>query len=475
MMYKKTLGVEIHAQIDTETKLFSRALFDEHSEPNENVDFLDAGLPGTLPVPNENAIYMAMKTSLALNMQINQISIFDRKHYFYQDLPLGYQITQFYKPIGVNGYLDCSFGRVRINRLHIETDAGKSIYKDGKTFVDLNRAGVPLMEIVTEPDFHNEDQVVEFLKELRAILLCIKTCKCDMEMGNLRADVNISLAKDGDPLGTRAEIKNLNSFSSIRKAVQFEATLQEKTLKAGQKVIQETKLFDPTNNTTKAMRNKEDALDYEYFPDPDLLPVFIDQSKIDDCKNSLPKLPIAIRKELQLLGIAEEQSRTITETMERYEFFAQLIQQLPENLVVKASNWVCSELIGKLAKTDIELEDFLNRRKNFFDILYKVILKCESNEITRVVAKEILDKSILDEKDLDFNSLVEKNNLLQKDTIDINFLIENLINNSPDEVSRFKKGKTSLLMWFVGQIMKETKGQVDPEVIKTSVLNLLNK
>lgn len=515
-MYIKTLGLEIHAQIDTKTKLFSRAAVDETSSPNENVDFLDAGLPGALPVPNKAAIYMAMKTCLALNMTVNQVSIFDRKHYFYQDLPLGYQITQFYKPIGVAGYLDFSFGRVRINRLHIECDAGKSIYKDNRTYVDLNRAGVPLMEIVTEPDFKNEDQVVEFIKELRGILLCIKTCKCDMEMGNLRADVNLSLSKSGEPLGTRVEIKNLNSFSSIRKAVQYEALLQEKVLSKGGIINSETKLFDPSNNVTKVMRSKEEATDYQYFPDPDLLPVFISEDKIEECRKSLPKLPAEIRRSLHMLGIADEQSRTLTETMDRYSFFEELLRKIdldmhragnrlsesfakkvdikedvkisnncdepvlkavygePKSCVaVSASNWVCSELIGRLTKLDLELETFLSKAKNFIDSFAKIIVMCESREVTRVIAKDMLDKSIME--DLPFSELVAKYGFLQKSQFDLDSLILQLLEESPKEVDKYKKGKASIVMYFVGKIMQATRGRCDAEEVRTKIIMELKR
>lgn len=470
-MYKKTLGLEVHCQIDTKTKLFSRALVDETAEPNENVDFLDAGIPGTLPVPNEFAIEQALKTSLALNMTINEVSIFDRKHYFYQDLPLGYQITQFYQPIGVNGYIDCSFGRVRINRLHIECDAGKSVYKNGKTYIDLNRAGVGLMEIVTEPDFNDEFQVVEFFKELRSLLLCIKTCKCDMDMGNMRADVNLSIAKEGEPLGTRVEIKNLNSFSSMRKAVQYEATLQEKTLLSGGVVEQETKLFDVDKGETKTMRSKGDAVDYKYFPDPDLLPVYLSPETIEECRRNLPKLPLEIRNELQSLGVAREQAYTLTDSMERYAFFEKLLKNIPDGLIVKASNWVCSELIGKLAKLDLELESFLGQTTHFFDSFCKLITLFESGEITRTIAKDILDKVLVE--DVPFEALNAQYGFLNKEDIDLDALIAKVLDDSPNEIEKFKKGKMSIVMYFVGLIMKETKGKCDADEIKGKLVKAL--
>lgn len=466
MTYQKTLGLEVHAQIASITKLFSRSLFQEDAEPNANVGFLDAGLPGTLPIPNKNAILLALKTALALNMHINEISVFDRKHYFYQDLPLGYQITQFYRPIGLNGYLECSFGRVNINRLHIECDAGKSVYHDGHTYVDLNRAGVPLMEIVTDPDFKNEDEVVEFLKELRLILLSIQTCRCDLEKGNLRADVNLSLSNN-ESLGTRVEIKNLNSFSSIRKAVQYEAALQENILKNGGSVSQETKLFDPINNTTKSMRSKEDAVEYMYFPDPDLLPIYISEDEIQACKQSLPKLPMQVRAELQAEGVAREQSYTLTDSLSRYRFFMFLCENLSKKLIVKISNWICSELLGKLAKLNISLEDFLDDKPWFKESFLLIIKACEEESVTRAVAKKILDKVLVEK--LSFEEVVKKYNFLQKVEFNLSELVAELLDSSPNEVEKYKNGKGSIVMFFVGNLMKVTKGQCDANLIKEFV------
>lgn len=472
MEFKKTIGIEVHAQIDTKTKLFSRALVDDMAKPNSQVDFLDAGFPGTLPVPNKQAILMALKTCLALNMEINNISIFDRKHYFYQDLPLGYQITQFYKPIGINGYIDCSFGRVRINRLHIECDAGKSIYKDGHTFIDLNRAGVGLMEIVTEPDLHTENEVIEFMKELRAILLAIKTCKADMEKGNLRADVNLSVAKEGDPLGTRVEIKNLNSFSTIKKAITYEEQVQIDTILSGKEVDQCTKLYDSEKNITKTIRAKENAMDYAYFPDADLLPVFLSDAIIEETKNNLPMLPKQMREYLSDLGVAKEQAYILTETSVRFDFFNELLNDITKYLAFKVSNWVCSELLGKLSKLEIELEDFLIGKVNFSSNFAKIINLFESGEITRTIAKTMIDHII--EKDLSFDVLFKNSDLLTKCAINLDALIIKILNNSPSEVEKFKKGKVQIVMYFVGIVMKETKGQINAELIKEKVLEQLN-
>lgn len=481
--YKSVLGIEVHAQIATKTKLFSRSLNTDEAQPNEQVDYLDAGLPGTLPIANKQAIEMALKTSLALNMKINDISIFDRKHYFYQDLPLGYQITQFYQPIGVNGYLECSFGKVRINRLHIEADAGKSVYEGDSTLVDLNRAGVPLMEIVTEPDFKSALEVVEFMKELRGLLLVLGTCKCDMECGNLRADVNLSLHEEGTPFGNRVEIKNLNSFRFITKAVEYEAGVQEKTLESGEKVRQETKLFDSKLCITKARREKEDAVDYRYFPDPDLLPIKLDLDYIEQVRASLPRLPQEIRKEYDTYGIGFKQGYSLTEHPLRIAFFERIIDCLKANatdkvdtnaLILSASNWVCSELIGKLGRSDIDFEEFIVSREDFVPEFAKLVVRCEVEGLSRSNAKDILDMLIEGATDVD--AVIEKNGYLQKiDSSEIQAIVDSVIANSPAEVAKYKAGKVQLLMFFVGNVMKETKGKADPEMLKTMIASALEK
>jgi len=472
MKYKKVLGLEIHAQIATKTKLFSRALVDESASPNENVDWVDAGLPGALPVLNEEAVNMALTTSLALDMEINEISIFDRKHYFYQDLPLGYQISQFYHPIGVRGNMECAFGPIRINRLHIETDAGKTINENGEIYVDLNRSGVPLMEIVTEPDFHNEDDVIVFLKELRAILLTLKTCKCDLSMGNFRVDVNLSIHKEGEPLGTRVEIKNLNSFKSILKAIEYEYNVQVKTLESGNRVMQETKLFDSNTFETKSMRLKETSADYRYFKDPDLLPIKLTKEKIADYKANLPTLPSKTRQIYQDYGIAVEQSYTIAEHPIRIKFFNDLVSLIDNKFIVKASNWMCSELVGKLSRIDVDIEDLIVQREDFCKNFAQIIMLCEGGQISRSNAKEILDALI--ESSIDIDALIKKRGFLDKlDDADLVELIKKIIESSPKEVEKFKKGKVAIVQYFVGMIMKETKGKCDVKFAEEKCIEIL--
>lgn len=474
--FKKVIGLEIHSQIATKTKLFSRALNEknENTSPNENVNWLDAGMPGSLPIANKEAIYMALTTSLALNMTINEESIFDRKHYFYQDSPLGYQITQFYKPIGEHGFLDFDFGKIRINRLHIEGDAGKSVYENGSTLIDLNRAGVGLMEIVTEPDFSCAEEVVTFLKELKAILLKIGTCECNMESGNFRVDVNISIHKENEPFGQRVEIKNLNSFKFIAKAIEYEANLQEETILKGEKVYQTTKLFDSKKNITISMRNKEDTLDYRYFPDPDLLPVQLSKEEIEEYKNNLPELPAQTRSRYAKMNIAKEQTYTLSEHPIRTEFFDNLLKELKGNFAQTASNWISSELIGKLTKLNITLEDFIQNNPNFSKEIAKIIILCEENKLSRLNAKDALDKLI--ENDCDIEKFIKDKGFLDQISNDkIISLIKETIVSNPNEVQKYKNGKTALIMFFVGCIMKATQGKCDPEIVKKLFIEELEK
>lgn len=480
-MLKKVLGLEVHAQIATSTKLFSRSATGNdkthkyHKMPNANVEWLDAGFPGTLPVPNKKAIDLALRASLALNMTINKISVFDRKHYFYPDLPLGYQISQFYKPIGVNGYLECSFGKVRINRLHIECDAGKTIHEGSVNLVDMNRCGVPLMEIVTEPDFSDSDQVVEFLKELKTILIAIGASNCDMEEGNFRADVNLSLHNEGEPYGTRVEIKNLNSFRFIARAIEDEANRQQKILESGGKILQETRLFDVKENKTKPMREKEDQADYRYFPDPDLLPIRLSDEEIENTRKNLPELPQATRRRWQEhYKLDVEQSRTLSEHPDRIRFFEKLIEILGIELAAKISNWVCSELLGQLAKTKWELESLISEQPVFIVEFARIIELVESGTISRPNAKIVLEEIILEIKSVD--EIVTSRGLADKiEATEIMALALEVIGQTPKEVEKYRSGKTSVLMFFVGQIMKKIQGKGDPEFIKKCCIEVLEK
>ena len=468
MSFKTVIGIEIHSQIATKTKLFSRAENESNAEPNSLVEFVDAGIPGSLPVPNKKAFELALKACLALNMDINEISAFDRKHYFYPDLPLGYQISQFYKPIGVGGFLECSFGKVNFDRLHIETDAGKSMHEDA-TFVDLNRAGVPLMEIVTKPELTCAKDAVEFLKELRSVLLMVGASNCDMEQGNFRADINISLHKEGEPLGTRVEIKNLNSFRFIAKAIEFEQNRQAEVLNNSGTIIQETRLFDPKTGETKLLREKKDALDYMYFPDPDLLPIKTTADEVEETRKNLPKLPSQLRNEWEELGVLKEQGFVFSQHPTRAKFFNDLIEKVGKESAKRASNWVASELIGLLNES---LESFIENRPDFLNEFADIISASESGDVSRPNAKEVLEQLV--SKKISVKSYIEEKGYADKISNDLVLdLLKDVIEKSPKEVEKFRKGNEKILMFFVGSVMKQTKGKCDADFVLKSCKEIL--
>lgn len=480
MNWQKVIGIEVHAQIASKAKLFSRAECSSSGEPNEFVEWIDAGFPGALPSPNRECIYMALRTALALNMEINKISIFDRKHYFYPDLPTGYQISQFYHPIAVNGFIECSFGRVRINRLHIECDAGKTIheggsYNSGDCLIDLNRAGVPLMEIVTEPDISSAQEAVEFLKELKSIFLTLGTCDCNMEQGNMRADINLSINKPGEPFGTRVEIKNLNSMSFASKAIEEETKRQAQILESGGEIMQESRLFDSKTGETRGMRKKEDASDYRYFPDPDLLPIELSDEEIETARKTIPELPQASRKRWQEeYNVAKEQCYVLSEHPFRTNFFEALILNLPKPSVARASNFVCSEVIGQLSKIKKSLEDFIKENSQVANEIAKLVdLICE-NKISGPNAKAALAIYISEPKNME--SIIEENQFCgQISEEEITKYLQEAINSSPKEVEKYKAGKTQVLMFFVGHVMKESKGKADPDLAKNICIRLLDE
>ena len=355
------VGLEVHAQINTNSKLFSGASTEFGQEPNENVAFLDAGMPGMLPVLNKSAVELTVKTGLAINAEINLHSVFDRKNYFYPDLPQGYQISQFLDPIVGKGeiLLDMPEGvkKVGVTRIHIEQDAGKSLheYKPKNTCIDLNRAGVPLMEIVSEPDMRCADEAVAYVKKLRAIVRYIGTCDGDMEKGNLRCDANVSVRKLGAELGTRCEIKNVNSMRFLHKAIEFEAMRQVEILESGGVINQETRLFDSVKSETRTMRTKEDAHDYRYFPDPDLLPLEFSQEFVDSLKASLPELPDQKKERyIKDFGLSLYDASVLIAEKATTEYFEELVKKAEPKL---AANWMTSELFARFNKLGLDIEN----------------------------------------------------------------------------------------------------------------------
>jgi aspartyl-tRNA(Asn)/glutamyl-tRNA(Gln) amidotransferase subunit B len=469
--WEVVLGLEVHAQVTSNSKLFSGAPVGFGAETNQNVSFVDAGMPGMLPVINEKCIEQAVRTGLGLNAQINLVSVFDRKNYFYADLPQGYQISQFLDPIVGKGVLtvDLSDGtskEIGITRLHLEQDAGKSLHEHSPkyTFIDLNRSGVALMEIVSEPDMRSPEEAGAYVKKLRTILMYLGTCDGDMEKGNLRCDVNVSVRKPGGELGTRCEIKNVNSVRFVMKAIEFEAARQVEILEAGGKIDQETRLFDAGTGETRTMRSKEDAHDYRYFPDPDLLPLILTQKYVDDIKATLPELPDAKKaRYVAELGLSPYDAAVIAADKEVGDFFDAAAKGRNAKLV---SNWLTAELFAYLNKigTDISQSPISPEQ------LAELVSLIEDNTISGKIAKTVFEKMV--ESGKPAKTIVEEEGLVQvTDTGAIEKAIDEVIAANQDKVAEYKSGKDKLFGFFVGQTMKATGGKANPAMLNDLLKN----
>ncbi len=458
------LGLEVHAQVTSKAKLFSGASTAFGAEPNTQVSLVDAALPGMLPVINRYCVEQAVKTGLGLKAQINLRSIFDRKNYFYPDLPQGYQISQFKHPVVGEGeiVIDLAGGRseiVGIERLHLEQDAGKSIHDLGPSVshVDLNRSGVALMEIVSKPDMRSADEAKAYVTKLRTILRYLGTCDGNMEEGSLRADVNVSVRRPGGPLGTRCEIKNVNSIRFIGQAIEYEARRQIEILEEGGKIDQETRLFDPKAGETRSMRSKEEAHDYRYFPDPDLLPLEIAQGDVDAIKASLPELPDDKKARLMSeFGLSAYDATVLVGEKATADFYEAVAKGRDAKL---ASNWVTVELFGALNREGHSIETSPVSAEH----LGKLIDLISDNTISGRIAKQIFESMY--KTGGDPAEIVEKEGLRQvTDTGAIEAAIDAVIAANPDKVAQAKE-KPSLAGWFVGQVMKSTSGKANPQVV----------
>ncbi|HWA60420.1 MAG TPA: Asp-tRNA(Asn)/Glu-tRNA(Gln) amidotransferase subunit GatB [Caulobacteraceae bacterium] len=458
------LGLEVHAQVSSNAKLFSGAAVGFGAGPNEQVSLVDAAMPGMLPVINRRCVEQAVRTGLGLKAKINTWSRFDRKNYFYPDLPQGYQISQYKDPIVGEGRIeverdDGSTFVVRIERLHLEQDAGKSIHDmdPNATYVDLNRAGTALMEIVSYPDMRSSDEAAAYVKKLRTILRYLGTCDGDLEKGNLRADVNVSVRRPGGPLGTRCEIKNVNSYRYIQQAIEFEARRQIEILEDGGKIDQETRLFDPGRGETRSMRSKEEAHDYRYFPDPDLLPLELEQAWIDEIKASLPELPDDKRKRLETqYGLSHYDAGVLVIDKARADYFERAAAGRDAKLV---ANWVTNELLARLAKDghDIESSPIPS------DDVAGLVKLLEDGVISSKIAKQVFDYMWAGEGTP--AAIVEKHGLVQvTDTGALEALIDKLIAANPGQAAQVKE-KPQAIGWFVGQVMRETQGKANPAVV----------
>lgn len=472
--WELVIGLEIHAQLKSESKLFSSSSTDFGKEQNEQVSYVDGAMPGMLPVTNKKCIELAVRAGLIVNAKINKFFMFDRKNYFYPDLPQGYQISQFFYPIVTDGSIDIINGKgkkktIYINRIHIEQDAGKSIHDQSptETFIDLNRAGVPLIEIVTNPDFNDISEVEQFMRKLKSMLKYAEVCDGDLEKGSMRCDANVSVRKKGtEKLGTRVEVKNLNSFKNIVKAITCEANRQVNLLEDGQELVQETRLYDADMDKTKSMRRKEEAQDYRYFPDPDLLPLRISSEFIEEVRRQLPELPDQKKaRYLKDFDITPYDADVITAEKNVAEFFEYIATKINPKLT---TNWICVELFGRLNKKGISFDDLPISIENFVSLLQLI----ESNHISGKIGKEVLDKMF--KNDEDPKSIVKKHNLIQiSDTTEIEKYIEEILDANPEKVKEFKEGKDKLFGFFVGQIMKISKGKANPQSVNEILMKKL--
>ena len=459
------IGLEIHAQVLSSSKLFSGASTEFGKDPNHNVSLVDAAMPGMLPVINQTCIKQAIKSGIALNAEINKYSVFDRKNYFYADLPQGYQISQYKYPIVGEGSLKITDSNgedkvIGIERIHLEQDAGKSLHDQhpSKSFIDLNRTGVALMEIVSKPDLRSPEEAASYVKKIRTVLRYIETCDGNMEQGSLRADCNVSVRKPNGDLGTRCEIKNLNSIKFISQAIQYEAVRQVEILENGGVIDQETRLFDTSTGETRSMRSKEDAHDYRYFPDPDLLPLELSDSQISEIRSDMPELPDQLVERLiSEYGITKYDANVIAEEKEYVHYYENSAKNRAGKLVV---NWMTSELFGLLKKNNIQF-DQNPISPNYLNELVELI---ENKTISGKIAKDVFEIMFATSKS---PKMIVKEKGLEQVTDDsaIEVFVDQVINENKDKVKEYLSGKDKLFGFFVGQVMKVSQGKANPGLV----------
>ncbi len=473
--YEVVIGLEVHAQVTSKSKLFSSSSTKFGAEPNTQVSLVDAAFPGMLPVINEFCIKQAIKTGIGLKAKINKKSVFDRKNYFYADLPQGYQISQYKYPIVGEGkvLLDMPYGQkeIRIERLHLEQDAGKSIHDvdQENTMVDLNRSGVALMEIVSKPDLSSPDEVNIYIKKLRSIMRYLGTCDGNMQEGSLRADVNVSVKKKGeDKFGTRCEIKNVNSIKFMQMAIIYEANRQVDLLEEGKNIEQETRLFDTKKNETRSMRSKEDAHDYRYFPDPDLLPLEITDKLIDSIKSNIPELPDEKKKRfIEKFKLTPYEATLLVSDIETSKYFEEVIKDSDVKL---STNWITGELFALLNDRNLEISNSPISSKN----LSKLVNLIKNGTISGKIAKTIFELMIDEDKDPEI-IVNEKGLKQQSDPKELEKLIDKIIEENKEKVKEYKLGKDKLFGFFIGQSMKASGGKANPQLLNEILKNKLSK
>ena len=468
------IGIEIHAQVNSKSKLFSSSPTDFGSKPNSQVSLIDAAMPGMLPVINKFCIEQAVKSGIGLNAKINKKSIFDRKNYFYQDLPQGYQISQYKDPIVGEGFVEIETEngqkKIGVERLHLEQDAGKSLHDQDPnfTFVDLNRSGIALMEIVSKPDMNSPEEAVEYVRKVRSILRYLGTCDGNMEQGSLRADVNVSVNKPGNELGTRCEIKNLNSFKFIHAAIVYEAKRQIKLIEQGESVNQETRLFNTQSGETRSMRSKEDAHDYRYFPDPDLLPLTLDDDWIKVLQDSIPELPDQIKERfINEYSLSSYDANIIVSDKATSEYFEDVVKNRNPKLV---TTWVTGELFSILNKKNLIIEDSPITSKQLGELVDNI----ENGKISNRQAKEVLEEMC--ESGKGALEIIDEKGLSQiSDENEIESLVDNVLNSNPENVKKYKNGKDKLFGFFVGEAMKLSKGKANPKIVNDLIKKKLSQ
>ncbi|MBZ4672235.1 MAG: gatB [Deferribacteraceae bacterium] len=478
MDFEAVIGLEVHVQLATDSKIFCSCSTKFGSQPNSNVCPVCLGMPGVLPVLNKKVVEYTTKAGLALNCRINKKNIFARKNYFYPDLPKGYQISQYELPICEHGYIDINIDgkvkRIGITRIHMEEDAGKSIHGENlgdssSSFIDLNRTGVPLMEIVSEPDMRSGEEAKEYLQKLKSILEYIEVSDCNMEEGSLRCDANISVRPVGQKeFGTKTEIKNMNSFKNVQKAIEYEIKRQIKVIKEGGKIVQETRLWDPDKNVTISMRSKEEAHDYRYFPDPDLVPLVLDDDFIESIRETLPILPDELKEKfINDYGLPEYDASVLTSVKSYARYFEETVNLV--NSPKKVSNWIMSELLRVVNDKGCDIFDAGITP----EYLAEIVKLIDDGKISGKIAKDVFEEVI--ETGKNPSVIIEEKGLVQiSDDSELESIICKIIENSPKEAERFRNGEQKLMGFFVGQVMKETKGKANPKLVNEIINKLLS-
>jgi aspartyl-tRNA(Asn)/glutamyl-tRNA(Gln) amidotransferase subunit B len=478
MKYYPKIGLEIHVELKTKSKMFCNCKNDpDERHPNINICPVCLGHPGTLPVINQEAVRKTIKTGLALNCEISKHTFFERKNYFYPDLPKGYQISQYSTPFCKNGFLEIEGKKIRIRRVHLEEDTGRLIHEKDCSLVDFNRAGVPLMELVTEPDIDSPREARKFAEELQLILRYLDVSDADMEKGQMRVEANISLTEKGNQLGTKVEIKNLNSFKSVEKALEYEIKRQKKILESGKKVIQETRGWDPAREITFSQREKEEAHDYRYFPEPDLPPLEISEEMIAEIKAKIPELPQQKRERLKREYELDEKSIEIfVKDKDFGEYFEKVISEFEPNLpkeklsklIKLATNYLVTDLLGLLKGASVKGEDFLITPESFA----KFITLIERGEISSKIGKIVLEEMFKSGADPS-HIIEEKGLVLITAKSEIEKIVLQVISENQKAVLDFKKGKETALQFLIGQVMAKTKGKANPELAREILLEIL--